>query len=205
LACCRGDSALAHGALTAIDRRPLTPLGLGWPNLISLFRLAVAPILVVLIATKNATLLYVAAAVFAVGAVTDGLDGYLARRYDSKTRTGQWLDPLADKVLVSAPVVTLAAVGRFPFWAAAIIIARELSVSVLRVFLGLRKIGMPASPLAKVKTTLQLGAITLYILPIESGVSRVRFGLLLAALVFTIYTGLQYAATAGRLVRAEPR
>ncbi|MDP8956104.1 MAG: CDP-diacylglycerol--glycerol-3-phosphate 3-phosphatidyltransferase [Actinomycetota bacterium] len=161
--------------------------------------------LVVLIAARETALSYVAAAVFAVAAVTDGLDGYLARRYEAKTRTGQWLDPLADKALVAAPVVTLAVAGSFPAWAAAIIIVREVGVSLLRVYLGMRRVGMPATPLAKVKTTLQLVAITLYILPLPAAASDARFTVLLVALALTIYTGVQYAAGAGRLARAETR
>jgi CDP-diacylglycerol--glycerol-3-phosphate 3-phosphatidyltransferase len=160
---------------------------------------------VVLIAARETALSYVAAAVFAVAAVTDGLDGYLARRYEAKTRTGQWLDPLADKVLVAAPVVTLAISGRFPAWAAAIIIVREVGVSLLRIYLGMRRVGMPATQLAKVKTTFQLVAITLYILPLPDSVTGVRFAILLVALALTAYTGVQYAVGAGRLVRAENR
>ncbi len=170
-----------------------------------MIRLAVAPVLVVLIAARETALSYVAAAVFAVAAMTDGLDGYLARRYEAKTKTGQWLDPLADKALVAAPVVTLAVAERFPLWAAAIIIVRELGVSLLRAYLGLRGIGMPATPLAKVKTTFQLVAITLYILPLPAAASTARFAILLVALALTVYTGVAYAAGAGRLVRAEGR
>ena len=173
--------------------------------MISLGRLVVAPILVILIVARDTELSYVAAVVFAIAAATDGLDGYLARRYEAKTRTGQWLDPLADKALVSAPVVTLAVAGRFPMWAAAILIVRELGVSLLRAYLGLRGIGMPATPLAKVKTTFQLVAITLYILPLPAAASAARFAVLLVALALTVYTGLAYATGAGRLVRAESR
>jgi phosphatidylglycerophosphate synthase len=72
------------------------------------------PVLVLLIAADRTTLSYAAAAVFAVGAATDRLDGYLARRYGQSTRTGQWLDPLADKLFVAAPILTLAATDRFP-------------------------------------------------------------------------------------------
>jgi CDP-diacylglycerol--glycerol-3-phosphate 3-phosphatidyltransferase len=165
----------------------------------------VAPLLVVLIAARETALSYTAAAVFAVAAVTDGLDGYLARRYEAKTRTGQWLDPLADKVLVAAPVVTLAILGGFPGWAAAIIIVREVGVSLLRIYLGMRRVGMPATQLAKVKTTFQLVAITLYILPLPESAAGLRFAMLLVALALTLYTGLQYAVSAGRLVRAESR
>ncbi len=164
-----------------------------------------APLLVVLIAARETALSYAAAAVFALAAVTDGLDGYLARRYEAKTRTGQWLDPLADKVLVAAPVVTLAIAGGFPGWAAAIIIVREVGVSLLRIYLGIRRVGMPATQLAKVKTTFQLVAITLYILPLPDSVTGLRFAVLLVALALTVYTGIQYAVGAGRLVRAESR
>src|SRR6266702_1126177 len=74
------------------------------------------PILVVLILAKTDAASTLAAVVFVLGAMSDGLDGYLARRHGTSTRTGQWLDPLADKFLVAAPVITLAAIGRFPAW-----------------------------------------------------------------------------------------
>src|SRR5439155_16540591 len=120
------------------EPRPLTPLGLGWPNVVSVFRVLLVPALVVLILIRERTASYAAAAVFAVAAVTDGVDGYLARRFSSVTRTGQWLDPLADKLLVSAPVLTLTALGKFPVWAAVIIVAREIGISALRAWLGIR-------------------------------------------------------------------
>jgi CDP-diacylglycerol---glycerol-3-phosphate 3-phosphatidyltransferase len=152
--------------------------------------------LVILILAQERTESYVAAAVFAVGAATDGLDGYLARRHASSTRTGQWLDPLADKVLVAAPVLTLAALGEFPAWAAVVIVARELGISVLRVLLGLRGRGMPASQSAKLKTTLQLAAIALYILPLGHAWHGLRLGLLIAAVVLTVLTGIRYVVLA---------
>jgi CDP-diacylglycerol--glycerol-3-phosphate 3-phosphatidyltransferase len=165
----------------------------------------VAPVLVVLISARETALSYVAAAVFAVAAVTDSLDGYLARRYEAKTKTGQWLDPLADKVLVAAPVITLAVAGTFPVWAATIIIVREVGISLLRIYLGLRRVGMPAAPLAKVKTTFQLVAITLYILPLPAAMSGARFAMLIGAVALTVYTGLTYGAGAGRMARAQSR
>ena len=160
-----------------------------------------APFLVVLILAQERTASYFAAAIFVVGAATDGLDGYLARRHAAVTKTGQWLDPLADKILVAAAVVTLAALGEFPVWAAAIIVVRELGVSLLRAYLGFRGIGMPASKAAKLKTTLQLVAITLYILPLGGGADGVKLGLLIAAVVMTVITGLQYSVGAGTLLR----
>jgi len=183
----------------------LTPLGLGWPNIVSVARVFLAPFLVVLIAAQDRNASYLAAAIFIAGAATDGLDGYLARRYASASRTGQWLDPLADKILVAAPVLTLAALGEFPVWAAALIVARELTISLLRVLLGLRGRGLPASPGAKAKTTLQLAAITLYILPLGAGWDGLRLGLLIAAVVLTVGTGVQYVAQAIPWLRRPAR
>lgn len=159
------------------------------------------PFLVILILAEERSASYLAAAIFVVGAATDGLDGYLARRYDSTSRTGIWLDPLADKILVAAPVLTLAVLGDFPVWAAVILVARELAVSLLRAVLGLRGRSLPASRAAKVKTTLQLLAITLYILPLGRGANGLRLAVLIAALVFTVYTGAHYIVQATAWLR----
>lgn len=163
-----------------------------------MLRVLLVPVLVALILARDRSTSYVAALVFVVAAATDGLDGYLARRHASTSRTGQWLDPLADKVLVSAPVITLAALGEFPAWAAVVIVAREIGISLLRVVLGLRGRGMPASPSAKVKTSVQLTAIVLYILPLGSAWDGIKLGLLILAVVLTVVTGIQY------VVRAVP-
>jgi CDP-diacylglycerol--glycerol-3-phosphate 3-phosphatidyltransferase len=80
------------------------PFGLGWPNVISIFRILLAPVLVVLVLSGSETAAAAAAAVFVFGALTDGLDGYLARRYAEATALGQWLDPLADKIFTRAKV-----------------------------------------------------------------------------------------------------
>jgi CDP-diacylglycerol--glycerol-3-phosphate 3-phosphatidyltransferase len=133
-----------------------------------------------------------AALVFFVAAATDGLDGYIARRYDTATRTGQWLDPLADKLLISAPVVTLTVLGRFPLWAAAAIVAREVAVSLLRAWLGTRGRAMPASPWGKAKTAAQILAVFLYIVPLGPQGEGVRTVALWLAVVLTVWSGLDY-------------
>jgi CDP-diacylglycerol--glycerol-3-phosphate 3-phosphatidyltransferase len=168
------------------------------------FRALLVPFLVILILARERWASYLAAAIFVVGAATDGLDGYLARRYDSTTRTGVWLDPLADKILVAAPVITLAALGDFPIWAAAILVARELAISLLRVLLGLRGRSMPASRAAKVKTTLQLLAITLYLLPLGDWAEGLKLTVLILALVLTVSTGALYVVQA-MAVRRDAR
>jgi CDP-diacylglycerol--glycerol-3-phosphate 3-phosphatidyltransferase len=114
------------------------PLGLGWPNLVSILRAALVPVIVVLILAEERAAMDLAAVLFVAGALTDGLDGYLARRHGMTTTMGQWLDPLSDKLFVSAPMVTLTLLGRFPVWAAVVILAREIAVSGLRSRSGRR-------------------------------------------------------------------
>jgi len=163
---------------------------------ISACRILLVPVIVALLAADTRASRVAAAAVFVAGAATDGLDGYLARRWNTSTRTGQWLDPLADKALVAAPIVTLVAQDAFPLWAAVLILGREVAIAALRVFLGSRGRSMPASLPAKVKTVLQIAAITLYVLPLGPWSGGLRFAALLAAVAFTMATGLQYVAAA---------
>lgn len=170
----------------------MKPLGLGWPNIVSVLRVLLVPLLVALILAETSTASYVAATVFIVGAFTDGLDGYLARRHSMTTATGIWLDPLSDKIFVAAPIVTMTALGTFPLWAAIVIIAREVAVSFLRAYLGSRRTSMPASNVAKVKTATQLLAIALYLVPLDSSLDGLRLAALLAAVALTIYSGLDY-------------
>ena len=177
----------------------MKPLGLGWPNIISAFRVLLVPLLVALILEQTRTASYVAAIVFAAGAFSDALDGYLARRHAMVTGTGIWLDPLSDKIFVAAPIVTMTAIGTFPVWAAVIIIAREVMVAVLRAYLGSKKTPMPASGVAKAKTAAQLFAISLYLLPLDASLGGLRFSVLLVAVALTIYSGLDYLVKARSL------
>jgi CDP-diacylglycerol--glycerol-3-phosphate 3-phosphatidyltransferase len=178
--------------VTPVVRR-IRPLGLGWPNIISVLRILLVPVLVVLILSRERPAAFLAAALFVLAAVTDGLDGYLARRHAAITRLGQWLDPLADKALVTAPVIAMVITGTFPLWAAAIIVAREFAVSLLRAWLGTRGRAMPASFWGKVKTTAQMVVVLLYLLPVPAGpMVAVRFWLLVVAVVLTVWSGIDY-------------
>jgi CDP-diacylglycerol---glycerol-3-phosphate 3-phosphatidyltransferase len=159
------------------------------------------PVLVALLVVDTTASDIAAAVVFAVGGWTDLLDGYLARRWGISTRTGAWLDPLADKLLVGAPIVTMALLGTFPVWAAIVLLGREAVVTGLRIYLGRRGQTMPASRLAKWKTFTQLLAIFLYILPLDGGWAKVRMPVLIVAVVLTVYTGIDYLVAAARWVR----
>ena len=171
-------------------------MGLGWPNIVSVARVLLAPVVVALLLARTRTASWLAAAVFVLGAATDGLDGWLARRFRSTSRTGMWLDPLADKIIVAAAVLTLSAQGRFPVWATVVILLREVGISILRITRGLRGASMPASRGAKLKTLFQLGAITLYIIPVGSGAHDLRVGVLWVAVALTVVTGAMYLVEA---------
>jgi CDP-diacylglycerol---glycerol-3-phosphate 3-phosphatidyltransferase len=170
---------------------------------ISLGRIFLVPVIVWLLVEGTTAARWAAGLVFVAGAATDGLDGYLARRWDVSTKTGQWLDPLADKALVAAPMITLAVQGLFPWWAAILLLAREVAVAILRVLLGARGRSMPATMPAKVKTVLQIAAITLYVLPFGTWADGLKLGVLAVAVALTLFTGAQYVAFAfGPVVKA---
>jgi CDP-diacylglycerol--glycerol-3-phosphate 3-phosphatidyltransferase len=165
---------------------------------VSISRALLVPAIVLLILAEERSAMYLAAVLFVAGALTDGLDGYLARRHAMTTPTGQWLDPLSDKLFVSAPIVTLTLLGRFPAWAAVVIVAREIAVSALRAYLGSRRASMPASNVAKWKTASQVVAVTLYLLPLTGGAVQFRFAVLCVSVALTIYSGLDYFLRARR-------
>jgi CDP-diacylglycerol--glycerol-3-phosphate 3-phosphatidyltransferase len=161
------------------------------------------PVLVVLILAKTRATSYAATAVFVAGGFSDLLDGFLARRHAMTTRTGAWLDPLSDKLFVSAAVVALVVVDRFPLWAAIVIIAREVAVTALRAVRGTQGTSMPASTLGKAKTASQLLAVTLYLLPLGSSADGVKLAILIVAVAFTVASGLDYFVRVRR--PASPR
>ena len=104
------------------------------------------------------------AAIFGLASLTDWLDGFLARRRGQVTGIGQWMDPLADKLLVTAALISLVQLDRAPAWMGAVILGRELSVTVLRSMIHARGQSLPASPLGKIKMAAQVAAILLLIL-----------------------------------------
>lgn len=182
-------------------RERLEPFGLGWPNVVSLGRIALVPVVVWLIASGGRDGSWVAWAAFAVAGFSDGLDGYLARRHAMTTTTGAWLDPLSDKLLVGAPAIALAVLGRFPWWATAVIVGREVLVTFLRWRLDRRGVSMPASNVAKSKTVVQLVALGMAIAPLPDGFDPVTLGVIVAAVALTVYSGAEYLFTGRHRVR----
>ena len=141
------------------------------PNSITLGRIFLVPLLVVVLLTSfdgrkvlGVSNEMLGAAIFGLASLTDWLDGFVARRRGQVTGIGQWMDPLADKLLVTAALISLVQLDRAPAWMVAIILGRELSVTVLRSMIHARGQSLPASPLGKVKMAAQVTAILLLIL-----------------------------------------
>ncbi len=171
------------------------------PNILTLGRIAAIPVMVPLLWTPGAFWAWAACGVFALAAVTDWLDGYIARARSEYSDFGRFLDPIADKLLVAATLMMLVATRRiegYTVLAALVILCREIMVSGLREFLAGLRVGLPVSRLAKWKTTVQLLSIGVLIvgdygealLPLPIQLIG-EWGLIGAALV-TLVTGWDY-------------
>jgi CDP-diacylglycerol--glycerol-3-phosphate 3-phosphatidyltransferase len=132
---------------------------LNLPNLLTLARIAAIPALVILLLYESPLTSFWAALVFGVAAVTDWLDGWLARKWQVVTVLGKFLDPLADKLIVMAALIMLIPHDRVPAWAVFLILAREMVVTGLRSIASSEGIVIAASDLGKIKTILQMVAI----------------------------------------------
>ncbi len=160
------------------------------PNALTLLRIVAVPVLVVALLDQTPDGDLIAAAVFALAAVTDGLDGYIARRQQSITTFGKLMDPLADKLLVVAALISLVSLDRLAAWAAMVIIAREFAVTGLRGLAAERGVVIAASWLGKVKTLLQVAAI--FALIVFEPAPAWADALLYLAVAVTVISGADY-------------
>jgi CDP-diacylglycerol--glycerol-3-phosphate 3-phosphatidyltransferase len=167
----------------------MVPLNL--PNALTLARILLVPVLVVALALEAPGGSAVAAAVFAVAALTDGLDGYIARTRHAVTTFGKVMDPVADKLLVAAALISLVSLDRLEAWVAMVIIAREFAVSGLRIAAGQQGVVMPASALGKVKTIVQVVAILALIAASDPDAAWVQ-ALVYAMVTITVVSGVDY-------------
>lgn len=176
------------------------------PNLLTCFRILLVPILVVVLLTKFEGKELVGLGLFLLAALTDFLDGYLARRWRLVTRLGMLLDPAADKILTSAAFISMVELGRAPAWIVVAIVGREFAVSTLRSVAASENMVIAAAWSGKLKTTTQIIAIALLI--IQSRLEPWGWGILAdialwAALVATVYSGLEYGWNYAGLVRGK--
>lgn len=181
-----------------------------FPNLLTLSRIVVIPLLVGTFFLEKPLANWLACTLFTAAALTDFLDGYLARSWDQVTRFGRFLDPVADKIMVATVLFMMVALNWINGWlilAALVILIREILVSGLREFLAEINIGVPVSRLAKWKTALQMIAIALLLLE-NAGPPALMlrdlgtWGLWIAA-GLTLFTGYDYLR-AGVVHMTEP-
>ncbi len=165
------------------------PLNL--PNVLTVIRILLVPVLVVALLVNTAHGSVVAAIVFAVAAFTDGLDGYIARSRQSITTFGKVMDPVADKLLIAAALISLVSLNRLAAWIAMVIIAREFAVSGLRIAAGQQGVVIPASVLGKIKTIVQVAAVLALIAVDHTSDAWVQV-LVYSAVVITVVSGFDY-------------
>jgi CDP-diacylglycerol---glycerol-3-phosphate 3-phosphatidyltransferase len=160
------------------------------PNLLTVARIMLVPVLVVALLGNTPSGDVLAAIVFALASLTDFIDGYLARSRDSITTFGKLMDPLADKLLIVAALISLVSLGRLAAWVAMVIITRELAVTVLRMGATQAGVVMSASMFGKVKTCLQIAAI-LAVIAVHGQPLWVSLLIYVTVLV-TVLSGLDY-------------
>lgn len=164
-------------------------------NKITLIRVLLVPIFMVVLYLDYTYATYIAAAIFAIAALTDTLDGYIARSRNLVTNFGKFVDPLADKVLVAAALISLVEFGKVPAWVVIIIITREFTITGFRILAASEGVTIAASSLGKIKTVTQLVAI-ISILINNFPFNLINFPfdmvMLYISLFFTVLSGIDY-------------
>ena len=184
---------------------PLTP-----PNLVTLFRIATAPVLVWLLMYTGPAASWGAAGVFFVATVSDYFDGYLARSYDAVTTLGKFLDPMADKLVVMTALIMLTGMARTPHvpaWMVVVLVSRETLVTGLRAVAAAEGLIVGAEELGKYKMSLQ--AIAIHGLLIHYTYMHVDFYaagmfVLWFAMVVSVWSGIDYYVRVLRILQPKP-
>ncbi|MCX5576994.1 CDP-diacylglycerol--glycerol-3-phosphate 3-phosphatidyltransferase [Kaistia terrae] len=181
-------------------RRPQRALLLSLPNILTYARILAVPLVVFCVVGGKDSWRWIALSLFIIASVTDYLDGYLARIWKQQSSLGRMLDPIADKLLVSACLLALVferTIGGLSLWAALIILSREILVSGLREYLAELRVSVPVSRLAKWKTALQMVSIA-FLLAGPAGdayfayATTIGIVLLWISAIVTLYTGYDY-------------
>ena len=174
---------------------------LNLPNLLTYGRVAAVPVVCALLFWPNQHWTrWAALGVYILAAITDFFDGYLARAWSQQSSLGRMLDPIADKLLIAAALLMLAADGTIAgasLWAAIVILCREILVSGLREYLAELRVPVPVTAVAKWKTAVQLVALGFLIAGpagdlVLPGATRIGVVLLWIAAILTLYTGWDY-------------
>ncbi|PRY18499.1 CDP-diacylglycerol--glycerol-3-phosphate 3-phosphatidyltransferase [Kineococcus rhizosphaerae] len=173
------------------------------PNALTVLRLVFVPVFVWFLWTDGGQdwrWRTAAAAVFIAASITDRYDGHLARRWEVVSDFGKIADPIADKALIGAGLVVLSLQGRLWWWMTAVILARELLVTLLR-FIVIRRGVIPAAKGGKIKTVVQTVAVGLFVLPLPAALDPLCLAVMAVAVVLTIWSAWAYFVAGARLLR----
>jgi CDP-diacylglycerol--glycerol-3-phosphate 3-phosphatidyltransferase len=165
------------------------------PNLISLVRICLIPVVVSFLFSPGRMYSLLAALFFGIAALTDWLDGYLARKKNVVTTLGKYLDPIADKLLVAVALIMLISLERVESWIVMLIVGRELAVTSLRFLAATNGLVIESTPLGKIKTVLQIVATLFLIVHYEYfslDAQAIGGVFLLLALIVTLWSGVDY-------------
>ena len=187
------------------------------PNVLTIFRILLTPLFIVCLFYPNQYARLWALLIFIIASVTDAFDGHYARKYDQVTRQGKFLDPLADKILVSSAFISFAILELVPYWMVVLIIFRDLFVTGLRMVMESQGFTMITSRIAKIKTGAQITVIifilaflgfqifsfawlkSLYSFIVEY---KIVYILTLIATIFTVYTGISYLFRNRKIIKS---
>jgi CDP-diacylglycerol--glycerol-3-phosphate 3-phosphatidyltransferase len=164
-------------------------------NKLTFFRIILIPVFLLFVLSSMENALIIACAVFILASITDFLDGYIARKYDMVTNLGKFLDPMADKLLVTSAMVSLVELGMIPSWMVIVIISREFIVSIFRAVAAAEGIVIAASWWGKAKTVSQMIALIVIMLsPLYQNMFDFNLGMILMwiATILTIISGTDY-------------
>ncbi|MBQ6060759.1 MAG: CDP-diacylglycerol--glycerol-3-phosphate 3-phosphatidyltransferase [Clostridia bacterium] len=163
------------------------------PNKLSIIRVALIPVIVILLYQQSDACRIIAGALFIIASLTDFLDGFIARKYNLVTNFGKFIDPVADKLLVLTTLIMLLHRGQMEAWIIIIILCRELAVDGLRLVAVTQGKVIAASPFGKIKTTCQMIMITAAILLNQAAFSTWYMIILtVAAVVMTLFSAVDY-------------
>jgi CDP-diacylglycerol--glycerol-3-phosphate 3-phosphatidyltransferase len=177
------------------------------PNLLTILRILLTPVFIIFLFYEHPYAQLWALLIFIVASVTDAFDGYYARKHNLVTESGRFLDPLADKILVTSAFISFAYMGIIEYWMVALIVFRDLFVTGLRMVMSHRGFSLLTSKIAKAKTITQIGIIIFILLllgirnidleMVKTVIQFLRqyqfvYYLSLFVTLFTVYTGITY-------------
>ncbi len=163
-------------------------------NKITILRIAMIPLFLMAVLTDEQYAQIIALIIFILASVTDSVDGYVARKYNQSTNFGKFLDPLADKLLVTAAILVFVERGQMPSWAAMIIIAREFAVTGLRLVAAAEGLVIAAAWSGKIKTAVSIIAICVMLMPVGQKDTMILIDTICYTIMIlvTVWSGVEY-------------